>query len=133
MKRIFVTVLVLSSLFVAAQAAHAQCGGKAEANRIKFKRGAHSSALKGKLKADEQAEYVFGASAGQTVSIDVSSVPANAITLELQTSTGESFELQSMGTKWTGTIPETGDYMLFVKLVTPGSKRANYTFTLAIN
>jgi hypothetical protein len=133
LKRVFGSVLVVCCLFVAAQAAHAQGGGKAEANRIKFKRGAHSTTLRGKLKGDEQAEYVFGGSKGQAISINVSSVPANAIALELQTSDGEGFELQSMGSKWTGNIPESGDYMLYVKLVTPGPKRASYTLTLAIN
>jgi hypothetical protein len=133
MKKAFVTVLVLSCLFVAAQAAQAQCGGKAEPNRISFKQGTHSSTLKGKVKRDEQAEYIFGAAAGQGISIDVVSVPANTITVEVQTPGGENFELQSSGTKWTGTLPATGDYFMIVKLAGGcGPSRASYVLTLSI-
>lgn len=132
-KRVFVTILVFVSLFVAAHAAQAQCGGKAEPNRITFKRGTHSSTLKGKLKGDVQAEYSFGAGAGQGISINLASVPADSVVVEVQTPSGESLELQSNGTKLTGTLPEAGDYFMIVKLAGGcGPSRATYTLTLSI-
>lgn len=132
-KKVFATLVVFSCLFVAAHAVQAQCGGKAEPNRITFKRGTHSSTLKGKLKGDEQAEYIFGASAGQNLSINVVSVPADAVAIEVQTPGGESLELQSNGTKWTGTLPEAGDYFMIVKIAPGcGPSRATYTLTLSI-
>lgn len=132
-KRVFVTLLVFSFLFVAAHAAEAQCGGKAEPNRITFKRGTHSTTLKGKLKGDVQAEYIFGAGAGQNLSINIASVPAGAVAVEVQTPNGEGLELQSNGTKWTGTLPEAGDYFMIVKLAGGcGPSRATYTLTLSI-
>lgn len=132
MKRVLVALLALSCLFVAAHAAEGQCGGKAEPNRIEFKRGAHSATLKGKVKGDEEAEYSFGAGQGQGISINATSVPADAIAIEIKTPNGASLELQSSGTKWTGTLPETGDYFMVVKLAPGCTSRASYTFTLSI-
>jgi opacity protein-like surface antigen len=133
MKKVFVTALVLSCLFVAAQAAQAQGGGKAEPGRISFKQGTHSSTIKGRLKGDEQAEYVFGAGSGQAVTIEITSVPANVIDVEVRTPGGESFALQSEGTKWTGTLPEAGDYFMVVKIAPGcGPNRASYILKLSI-
>lgn len=132
-KAVFTTLLVLSFLIVGAHAIQAQGGGKAEPNRVEFKRGTHSSTLKGKVKGDEQAEYVFGASAGQAITVDVTSAPAKAITIELHTSNGDSVELQSPGTHWTGNLPETGDYLLYVKRANASPRRASYVVSLSIN
>ena len=132
-QRVFVTLLVFSCLFVSAHAVQAQGGGKAEPNRITFKRGMHSSTLKGKLKGDEQAEYIFGASAGQSISINIASVPADVVGVDIQAPSGESLELQSNGTKLTGNLPEAGDYFMIVKLAPGcGPSRASYTLTLSI-
>ena len=82
MKRILTTSLaIVTLLFIADRAVQAQCGGKAEPNRISFKRGTHSTTLKERLKSDEQAEYIFGASSGQNLSIDAVSVPADRIAI----------------------------------------------------
>jgi len=131
-KKIFILVLALSSLFVAAHAAQAQNGGKAEPNRIEFKRGAHSATLKGRVRGDEEAEYSFGAGAGQAISINVSSVPANAIAVEVRSPNGDALELERNGKMWTGTLPEAGDYFMVVKLASGFTRRVNYTLTVTI-
>lgn len=131
-KKAFISVLVLSCLFVAAQVAEAQCGGKAEANRIAFKRGAHSAIVKGKLRGDEQAEYVLGAGQGQWIDITFVSVPANAITIEMHGPNGDVYEPRWTGRKWTGALPETGDYLLYVKIAQPGPRKATYSLTVTI-
>jgi len=133
MKKLALAVfLVFGSLFFSGYAVQAQCGGKAEPYRIAFKRGAHSSIVKGRLRGDEQAEYVFGAGAGQNISISIAAVPANSITLEMQDPNGTSFELQYTGTKWIGTLPDTGDYFMAVKIAQGYASRARYTLTLSI-
>jgi hypothetical protein len=92
----------------------------------------HSSTLKGTLRGDEQAEYVLGARKGQRFTISVAAVPVNAIAFELLTPLGESPELQSNGNTWTGVLPETGDYMLYVRMAGTQTPRASYTLTLSI-
>ena len=124
--------MLFGLLLVTTHAVQAQCGGKAEPNRISFKRGAHSATVKGKLRGDEQAEYVFGAGACQGISINVVSVPANTLTIELQDVNGVSLELQPVGSKWTGTLPATGDYFMAVKIAPGCTSRATYTLTLSI-
>jgi hypothetical protein len=133
MKRnFFGALLFLSCLLLTARAIEAQCGGKAEPSRVEFKRGTHSSTLKGRLRGDEQAEYVLGAQVGQNVTINVVAVPAAAIAFEMLTPNGEAFKLQSSGTTWSGVLPETGDYMLYVRIAGTKTRRANYTLTLSI-
>jgi hypothetical protein len=133
MKRIFFGALLLVSCsLAAAHVVQAQCGGKAEPSRIEFKRGTHSSTLKGKLRGDEQAEYVLGARKGQRVTVNVAALPANAIAFELLTPLGEAFELTSNGNTWTGDLPETGDYMLYVRMAGTKTPRASYTLSLSI-
>src|SRR2546428_504105 len=50
-------------------------GGKAEPNRIKFKRGASSSSLVDHIRGSQQAEYVVDARAGQRIIIEFDSSP----------------------------------------------------------
>lgn len=131
-QRLFASLLFMGCVLVASQVVQAQCGGKAEPKRIEFKPGTHSSTLKGNLQGDDRAEYVFGANEKQSLTIDVATVPDDAISIELLTANGEAFQLQSNGTKWTGVLPETGDYLLFVKITDSATSRASYTLTLSI-
>ncbi len=57
-------ILVLLLVPIACSPAIAQRGGKAEPNRIEFKRGTHSTAISGTVRGDEQAEYVLAAKKG---------------------------------------------------------------------
>ena len=61
-------------ILIACAAAFAQ-GGKAEPNRIEFKRGATSTTINGVVRGDEEAEYVLGAKKGQRLIIKLTSVP----------------------------------------------------------
>ena len=72
------TTLVWPVLIVlaAGSVALAQGGGKAEPNRIEFKRGANSTTINGKVRGDEEAEYVLAARKGQKLTIKLSSVPS---------------------------------------------------------
>jgi len=56
----------------------AQHGGKAEPNRIEFKRGATSTTISGVVHGDEQAEYILSAKQGQRLTIKLTNVPAKS-------------------------------------------------------
>ena len=68
---ISITLLIL----IVCSAAMAQGGGKAEPNRIEFKRGTTSTTISGAVRGNEEAEYVLAAKKGQTLTIKITSVP----------------------------------------------------------
>jgi hypothetical protein len=70
-------------LLIASSAAIAQGGGKAEPNRIEFKRGTSSTTISGTVRGAEQAEYVLGAKKGQRLVIKLTSAPAKSSVFQL--------------------------------------------------
>ncbi len=106
-------------------------GGKAEPNRIVFAPHTSSAVVNGTLSNGQEMDYVFTARAGQTVVIKnnkpslfdlrVFNGPGDFET-EFETSPTLTFE-----------VPETGDYMFFVRKKqgkTP--RRAWFSLTLSI-
>lgn len=107
---------------------------KAEPNRIQFARGKSSITLSGRLSNDQQMEYVFGAKAGQKITLKVTSQPkGNFFDFDLM---GDGFELETdydYYTDYTFIAPQTGDYLVFVrKRPTQKTKTAKFFFTLTI-
>lgn len=114
----------------AAVSAFGQGGGKAEANVIKFAKGKSSAVIAGTLAGDEEAEYVFGARKGQIVKIlnpksDVFSFRVFNTDVDYNSDdvTDDEFEFE---------VPETGNYMLFVKISNDRPQPAKYSLTLSI-
>ena len=70
-------------VFSTGGAALAQGGGKAEPNRIEFKRGTHSTTISGTVRGDEQAEYVLSAKKGQRLVIKLTSAPLKSSVFQL--------------------------------------------------
>lgn len=130
-KLVWLSTLLLC-LSVAAQV-FAQGGGKAEPLRIEFKRGAKSAIVRGKVRGDEQAEYVFSARKGQQVKIALTSAPAKSALFNLSSADGEDYKFKYDGTSWTGIAPATGDYLIFVKKSSEQPGRASYSLALKIN
>jgi hypothetical protein len=58
-------------------------GGKAEALRIEFKRGAYSAAISDSVRGAEEAEFVLTAKEGQRLTVNVTSVPDKSAVFEL--------------------------------------------------
>jgi len=121
---LFVTVLGVSALF-------AQGGGKAEPKRIQFPAGKTSTALTGSLSNAQEMEYVFGARKGQKVTIR----NATKNLFDFRVFSEENFPDGDFDSSLTYTfeIPETGDYMFFVRkkqVKTP--RTARYSMTLTI-
>lgn len=127
MKYFFISVLFLFAVV----AANAQNGGKAEPKRIQFAAGASSATLSGTLSNGQEMEFVFGARKGQTVFIKNSTV----IFFDFKVFSEEHFsegDFDSSRT-YSFTIPETGDYLFFVRKKQVKSPRtARFSMTLAI-
>lgn len=78
--------------------------------------------------------YVFGAKAGQKVTLKVASQPkGNFFDFDLQ---GDGFELETeydYYTNYSFTVPQTGDYLVFVrKRPTEKTPTAKFFLTLTI-
>lgn len=105
--------IVTGIVFILCACAHAQNGGKAEAKRIVFKAGASETLLTGSLKNGEEMEYVFAARKGQKVTLR----NAAASTFDVRIF-NEDFGIETefdSSREFSVTLPETGDYMLFVR------------------
>ena len=123
------TFLCLLCLF-AVSSLYAQ-GGKAEPNRIQFAAGKSSATLTGTLSNAQEMEYVFTARAGQKVTIKNTRTSLfdfrvfnnqNDFDTEFESSPTLVFE-----------IPETGDYLLFVrKKIVRSPRSARFSITLTI-
>lgn len=123
-------ILLCLLCFFAANILIAQ-GGKAEPNRIQFATGKSSATLTGTLSNDQEMEYVFNARAGQTVTIKNTRTSLfdfrvfnnqNDFDTEFESSPTLVFE-----------IPETGDYLFFVrKKLVRSPRTARFSLTLTI-
>jgi len=126
-------LLLLSLLLCAAAPGFAQGGGKAEPLRIEFKRGAKSATVKGRVRRDEQAEYVFAARKGQQIAINLTSTPANSARFELLDDTGDqSRSVEQNIHTWSGVVPETGDFLIYVTRPDKKIDRSSYSLTLKL-
>lgn len=126
-------LLVFAFLTYAAVSVSAQNGGKAEPNRIKFAKGKSSTVVSGSLKGDEQYEFVFGAKKGQKVYI--TNPDSDNFSYSVFTDLVEDFNMESTDLAeptMEFTVPETGDYMFFVKRNATSRVAKKFAITLAI-
>ncbi|MBK7392320.1 MAG: hypothetical protein IPI64_03335 [Chloracidobacterium sp.] len=128
MKRI--SFLVVIAFFALAVSSFAQGGGKAEPGRVKFAKGKSSTVLTGRLSGDQEQEFIFGARQGQTVYITNPDSVKFAYKLFNDDVSNDSTDLAVPTMKFV--VPETGDYMLFVRRANNTPKSAKFSITLAI-
>ena len=113
-------------------AAVAQNGGKAEPNRIEFKRGGTSTTISDSVRGSEEAEYVLAAKKGQRLTIKITSAPAKSSVFQL---VGE--DQDTLGLEYDANfdvsivLPKDGDYFINVKR--PTSTKGSSRFKLAIS
>src|SRR2546423_682200 len=120
-------------LFCAAQSVTAQNGGKAEPNRIEFKRGATSTIVSGVVRGDEEAEYVLSAKQGQRLTIKLTSVPAKSSVFQLLGEDNDTLGLEyDANFNYSGVLPKTGDYFINVKRPTSSKSTSRYRMTVTI-
>lgn len=114
----------------------AQNGGKAEANRIEFARGKSAATVSGKIYGDAQAEYVFAAIEGQTVSLKIASLPKGKFAAFKVLNAYDEPEFTSEydnNYEYTFTAPYSGDYLVWVSFRPAGKvTSAKYFLTLSI-
>jgi hypothetical protein len=123
------TLLVL----LACTAAMAQGGGKAEPNRIEFKRGTTRTTISGTVRGDEQAEYVLGAKKDQRLIIKLTSAPVKSSVFQLLGPDNDTLGLE-FDSNWdySGTLPKTGDYFITVARPTESKGTSRYKMTVSI-
>lgn len=130
MKKIILSVMMTAVLAggLGGAVVLAQNGGKAEPNRIKFPRNSNAGTVTGTVRGDEEAEYVFGARGGQTVTVAITDKPEDTIEVVLTSPSGNPVELEG----GSATLPEDGDFMLVVKKKKAGGRASSYTVKLSI-
>jgi hypothetical protein len=107
-------------------AADAQ-GGRTR--RVKFAPGRTTAVLKGSVIRGERDTYVLGASAGQTMTVHITSTEKNAV-FQIYAPNGSALqgaEEEADATDWQGELPRKGDYKIVV-----GGTRGNATYTLEV-
>ena len=131
MRKRSIALLVLVVGLIAAGPLFGQNGGKAEPKRIQFAAGKSSATLSGTLSNAQEMEYVFAASKGQQVTIR--NVTKNLF--DFRVFSEENFPDGDFDSSpsYTFEIPETGDYMFFVRkkqVKTPRTARFSMTLTI---
>jgi hypothetical protein len=121
-------------LFIFAPAAFAQGGGKAEPNRIKFAKAKATATVFGTLSNNQEMDYVFGAKAGQKITLKVTSQPKGGFfDFDLM---GDGFDLETEYDSYSDysfTAPQTGDYLVSVrKRPTEKTPKAKFFLTLSV-
>jgi hypothetical protein len=129
------TKVILISLFVliACLPAVAQRGGKAEPNRIEFKPGAHSTTISGRVRGDEQAEYVLSAQKGQRLTIKLTSAPVKSSVFQLLGENNDTLGLEyDANHDYSGVLPKTGDYFITVSRPTQAKGTSRYRLMVTV-
>jgi hypothetical protein len=120
-------------LFCAAQSATAQHGGKAEPNRIEFKRGATSTVISGVVRGDEEAEYVLAAKKGQRLTTKIISTPAKSSVFQLLGEDQDTLGLEhDANFDVSIVLPKDGDYFINVSRPTSTKGKSRYRMTITI-
>lgn len=123
-------ILMCILFLLAAQSAFGQ-GGKAEPTRIQFATGRSSVTLTGRLSNKQEAEYVFAASKGQEVTIR--NMRPSLFDFKVFSDDNFSEGDFDSSSSYTFEVPETGDYMLFVrKKLVRSPRTARFSITLTI-
>ena len=109
----------------------AQRGGKAEPNRIEFKRGTSSTIVSGVVHNSEEAEYVLAAKKGQRLTIKLTSVPLKTSVFQILGPDNDTLGLQfDANFNYSGVLPKTGDYFIRVSRPTEAKGTSRYKLTI---
>jgi len=119
-------------VLVACSAAIAQ-GGKAEPNRIEFKRGTTSTTISGTVRGGEEAEYVLAAKKGQKLIIKITSVPARSSGFDLHGPENVDLGLEfDANLDYSRRLPRTGDYLITVVKLSDLVRTSRYKLTVSV-
>jgi hypothetical protein len=111
----------------------AQRGGKAEPNRIEFKRGTTSTTISGAVHGGEEAEYVLAARKGQRLIIKLTSVPVKSSVFQILGPDNDTLGLEyDANFDYSGTLPKTGDYFITVRRPTESKGASRYKLAVTV-
>ena len=120
-----VLLLVITALLSATVPAQR---GTSVVRRVRFPRGRTSTVLRGVLRRGISHDYILGASAGQTMSVHLSS--PGGLTFTIIGPYGRS--LADFTTDWSGELPANGDYRINVLPDTSTNQAFSYTLEITI-
>ncbi len=100
---------------------------KPASRRVQFSRGSSSTTIQGKVSIEMPDTLIVGARAGQVMTVQLAS-PRSSVRFMLMTSR-TTMSLADNTRSWTGTLPETGDYII---LVDTDAKSATYSMAITI-
>lgn len=104
--------------------------------RVQFARGTSSKAIAGTIKGYGVARYLVGARAGQTLTVTLrTSSTSNYFNVTAPGADTAMFDGSTSGSRFTTTIPSTGDYTIDVYLMRNAARRgaaASYTLTVGV-
>ena len=136
MFRIKALVVIACAAFVSTLAlaeSVRQQGGKAEPNRIEFKRGTTSTTISGVMRGDEEAEYVLSARQGQRLTIRLTNTPPKSSCFDLKGPDGVDVGLEfDCNWNYSKLLPAPGDYFLVVKRPTETKGVSRYRMTVTV-
>ena len=101
---------------------------KPATRRVQFKRGTSSTTIQGKVSIALPDQLIVGARAGQVISI-LLTAPRKSVRFTLMTAKTTNLLTDNNTTSWTGTLPETGDYII---LVEGNAKGSPYSMTISV-
>jgi hypothetical protein len=128
-----IATLIPITLLVMIMCSGALAQGKAEPNRIEFKRGATSTIINGTVRGAEQAEYVLAAKKGQTLTMKITSVPARTAGFDLHGPEDVDLGLEfDTNLSFSRRLPKTGDYLITVVKLTDAVRVSKYTMTVTV-
>ncbi len=107
---------------------HQETGESKPAHRrLQFKRGASSATVQGKVSIALPDTYLVGARAGQVMTVQLTS-PHQSVRFMVMSPTTRNLVADN-ARKWTGTLPETGDYQI---LIDADERNRTYSMTVSI-
>lgn len=120
-------ILVIVTIFASAVMVFAQ---KGITKRVQFARGSNSATLKGAVIRATKDRYILGAREGQTMTVSVTALEDNAVFYIVgpNGSALEGADDESDITNWTGELPDSGNYSIYVS-----PTRGNATYTLKVS
>ena len=124
----FVSLVFVASLTTAVVSVGRTQGSFSE-QRIRFARGAHSATLRGKVSRSKAVLYKVGAKSGQSMTVRLEGDAKTRFDLSgPRDNSGQA--IASGQTEWSGTLPDDGDYKIFV--FTEDRVNAPFTVTLTV-
>ena len=108
---------VTAALLAMMMATTVQAADKVTTVPVQFAKGAHSAKVDGSFSGYDSINYTLSAKAGQTMTVDITgSNNANFNVFAPGDLPGQAAALGngSVGTKWQGTLPKSGKYLIQV-------------------